>query len=89
MINKPPSKKSQESYWVANLTVVSILLAIWGMVAFVACIFLIGWLNQFKMGNVGFGFWMAQQGSILVFVALVLIYALAMDRIDRRFDQGE
>ncbi|MEO1185468.1 MAG: sodium/substrate symporter small subunit, partial [Cyanobacteria bacterium J06636_27] len=34
--------------------------------------------------GVPFGFWMAQQGSILVFVALIFIYAVQMDKLDRK-----
>jgi putative solute:sodium symporter small subunit len=41
-------------------------------------------LNQFHLGGFPLGFWFAQQGSIYVFIILTLVYALAMDRIDRR-----
>jgi putative solute:sodium symporter small subunit len=30
------------------------------------------------------GFWFAQQGAIIMFVVLILIYALAMGRFDRK-----
>jgi putative solute:sodium symporter small subunit len=40
-------------------------------------------LNAFSFGGIPFGFWMAQQGSIFVFVALILIYAVLSDRADR------
>ncbi|MEL7497275.1 MAG: DUF4212 domain-containing protein [Planctomycetota bacterium] len=94
---KPPTSKSEQkrsstrssTYWAANLKVVGILLTIWFLVAFVGSIFSIEWLNQFRFGTIGFGFWLAQQGSIFVFVLLVLIYALWMDRIDRQYDVGE
>ncbi len=42
-----------------------------------------------KIGNLGLGFWFAQQGSIFVFVLLVLIYAVVMDFVDRRYDLGD
>ena len=78
-----------QSYWRANLRVVAILLSIWFLVAYVGSIFCIEWLNSFQVGILGMGFWFAQQGSIFVFVALVLIYAVWMDRLDRKFEQGE
>lgn len=81
--------RNRRSYWRANLTVVSILLSIWFIVAFVGSIFAIQWLNQFSVGKLGAGFWLAQQGSIFVFAVLVLIYALWMDRVDRKFEVGE
>ena len=38
--------------------------------------------------SVPLGFWFAQQGAIVVFVVLVLVYAIAMDRIERRLARG-
>ena len=40
-------------------------------------------LNAFRLGGFPLGFWFAQQGSILIFVALIGVYALAMRRLDR------
>ena len=42
-------------------------------------------LNEYTLPGTGYplGFWFAQQGSIIVFVILVLVYALAMNRLDR------
>ena len=37
------------------------------------------------IGHAPFGFWMAQQGAILGFVGLLIIYAIAMNRLDRRY----
>lgn len=73
------------NYWRANLRLTAILLLIWFLAGFAAPILGIEWLNQFRVGNLGAGFWMAQQGSIISFVLIVLVYALLMDRLDRRF----
>ena len=81
--------KDMRVYWHANLRVVAILLAIWFGVGYGCSIFFIESLNTIQIGSVGLGFWLAQQGSIFVFVILVLIYALWMDRLDRQFDVGE
>lgn len=81
--------KRPSSYWNENLVVVSILLLIWFVVGFGCSIFLIEPLNQFKVGQLGLGFWIAQQGSIFVFVLLVLIYAVWMDRVDRKHGVGD
>jgi len=84
-MNDPePKSDNAQKYWRSNLTLVTVLLSIWAVAGFGLSIFLIEWVNQFKIGSIGFGFWMAQQGSIFVFVVLVLVYALAMDWIDRR-----
>ncbi|NRA96500.1 MAG: DUF4212 domain-containing protein, partial [Planctomycetes bacterium] len=47
-------------------------------------------LNEVEVGGFKLGFWFAQQGSIIVFVLLILIYALGMNRLDRRYrDEAE
>ena len=46
-------------------------------------------LNQIRLGQVGLGFWIAQQGAIFVFVILVTLYAFWMDRVDRKHDVGD
>lgn len=83
------STKNAQRYWIANLKIVSVLMGIWFLVAYVASILGIQWLNQFKIGNLGLGFWMAQQGSIFVFVVLVFVYAIWMDWLDRKHEVGD
>lgn len=80
-----PGVGRDSNYWRANLRLTAILLLIWFLAGFAAPILGIEWLNQFRVGNLGAGFWMAQQGSIIAFVLIVLVYALLMDRLDRRF----
>ena len=65
-----------QQYWRSNLRIVAVLMAIWFVVAFCISIFFIQPLNSFTIGKLGLGFWFAQQGSIFVFVLLVLAYAL-------------
>ena len=43
-------------------------------------------LNTIKLGGFPLGFWFAQQGSILVFVVLIWVYARLMDRLDVEYD---
>ena len=77
------------SYWRSNLTLVIVLLAIWAVAGFGLSIFLIETVNQFKIGSVGFGFWMAQQGSIYVFCILIFVYVRLMNKLDKEFDVDE
>ena len=81
--------KDLHKYWRDNLRIVAVLLTIWLVVAYGCSILFIEQLNQIRIGNVGLGFWFAQQGSIFVFIALVLVYALWMDRLDRKYDVGD
>jgi putative solute:sodium symporter small subunit len=78
-----------KQYWRANLLVLAGLLSIWFVASSVLSIFLVEPLNEFKIGGFPLGFWIAQQGSILVFILLVLAYALIMRRLDRKYDVHE
>ncbi len=81
-------RSKRQNYWHSNLRIVGILLCIWFIVGYGCGIFFIEQLNQIRIGSIGLGFWFAQQGAIFVFVLLVLIYAVWMDRLDRRH-QGD
>lgn len=83
------SSDQSNSYWKDNLVVVSLLLFIWFVVGYVCAIFFIEPLNTIQVGKLGLGFWIAQQGSIFVFVVIVLAYALWMDRLDRKHSVGD
>lgn len=78
------SPRPHRAYWRSNLRLIACLLSVWAAVAFGLSLSLAPWLNQWKIGNLPLGFWWAQQGSILVFVALVFIYAWRLDRLDRK-----
>ena len=80
-MNDNPSK----AYWRANTRLIRNLLIVWGFASVVCSILLVEPLNRIPLGNVPFGFWMAQQGSVYIFVVLIFIYARRMDVLDRRF----
>jgi len=46
-------------------------------------------LNEFKIGGFPFGFWMAHQGSIYIFVVLIFVYAYLMNRLDKEYGVDE
>ena len=77
-----------KAYWRANITLILSLLAVWAIVSYGCSILLVDWLNRFSFGNLELGFWFAQQGSIYVFVVLIFVYALMMDRIDKKHGVG-
>jgi len=72
-------------YWRDNLRMLAALLLVWFAVSFGCGILLVEPLNQLRVAGFPLGFWFAQQGSIYVFVALILVYARWMDRLDRRY----
>ncbi len=82
-------EKSMQQYWKANQRYMVILLTIWALVSYVFGIFFVNEMNAFYLGGFPLGFWFAQQGSIYVFVLIILAYFLLMDRLDKKFDVHE
>ena len=62
----------------------AVLLVLWAAVGLGCGVLFADWLNQFQLGGFPLGFWFAQQGSIVTFVALILVYALLLNRLERR-----
>ena len=56
---------------------------IWFIVSFGFGILLRPMLAGIKIGGTDLGFWFAQQGSILVFLVLIFVYAWRMNKLDR------
>ena len=72
------------AHWRANNRLTLILLIIWASVSLGGGVLFVEFFNRFTIGNLPLGFWIAQQGSIYVFVLLIFVYAIMMDRSDRR-----
>ena len=77
------------AYWKANLKIVAVLLAIWAFVSFGLGILFRPLLSGITFGGTDLGFWVAQQGSIYVFLILIFYYAWRMNKLDREFDVHE
>ena len=82
-------EKNKNLYWKLNLTIVGSLLAIWFMVSFGAGILFSESLDQFEIAGFKLGFWFAQQGSIIIFVLLIVLYCFLMNKLDKRFNVEE
>ena len=76
---------NSKNYWKANLKIVLILLSFWFLSSFGAGILFRDLLDKIKLGGFNLGFWFAQQGSILVFVFLIVAYCILMNRLDRKY----
>ena len=79
------SDKSAYDYWRSNIKIVLSLLSVWFFISFVCGILLVDVLDNFRIGGFKLGFWIAQQGSIYVFVVLIYVYIYLMDRLDDRY----
>lgn len=76
-------------YWKQNLRLLIVLLTIWFSVSFLCGIILVDTLNAYTIGGFPLGFWFAQQGSILVFVAIIFTYVYRMNRLDKAYGYTE
>jgi putative solute:sodium symporter small subunit len=85
-INSTKIKELLTKYWRKNLWLMTGLLFIWAVTGLGCGILFADWLNQFQLFGTGYplGFWFAQQGSIISFVLLILVYCLLMNRIDEK-----
>ena len=45
--------------------------------------------HGFRLGGFKLGFWIGQQGAVYVFVLIILIYVILMNRLDKKFNIEE
>ena len=83
-VHDPRFVESIDRYWRANLRIMAVLLLAWAAVGLGCGVLLADTLNRFRLDGFPLGFWFAQQGSIVAFVLLILIYALSLNRLDAR-----
>ncbi|WP_237066358.1 DUF4212 domain-containing protein [Microbulbifer guangxiensis] len=83
------SEKHADQYWKENLRMMLTLLSIWFAVSFGAGILFVEELNTIRLGGFKLGFWFAQQGSIYVFLALIVVYVVKMNKLDRKYNVHE
>ncbi|GAD21011.1 DUF4212 domain-containing protein [Acidovorax sp. MR-S7] len=58
------------------------LLLVWVLVSFVACYFARD--LQFPVGQWPLSYWIASQGAVLMFIAIVCVYCAAMSYFERQ-----
>ena len=77
------------AYWRANVRLIVLCLVIWALVSYRFGILLRPLLSGIPVGGTDLGFWFAQQGSILTFLALVFFYSWRMNKLDKEFGLEE
>ena len=73
------------AYWKENLRYIIVLLSIWFAVSYGAGILFANALDKVKIGGFPLGFWFANQGSLVVFVLLIVVYVRLMNALDRKY----
>jgi putative solute:sodium symporter small subunit len=77
-------------YWRKNLVITAVLLAIWFVATFVEA-----WyareLNQVSFLGFPLGFYMSAQGSLIIYVVIIWVYAKYMQNLDKEYgvDEGD
>jgi putative solute:sodium symporter small subunit len=81
------SSKNVDRYWKKNIQIVSILLLVWFVASFGFGIIFVNDLDEISFFGFKLGFWFAQQGSILIFVAIIFVYIRLMKNLDQEFNK--
>ncbi|EWS55347.1 MULTISPECIES: DUF4212 domain-containing protein [unclassified Methylibium] len=79
--------EQQRLYWQKNLRLTSILLAIWFVATFVMAYF----ARELSFSFFGwpFSFYMAAQGSLIIYLIIIWVYARTMNRLDQEHGVAE
>ncbi len=81
--------KELQAYWKENLIYIVVLLSIWFFVSFFCGIMVVDELDAVRLGGFPLGFWFANQGSMITFVALIWVYVWLMNKLDIKYDVHE
>lgn len=71
-----------DRYWTRNLRLMAVLLFVWAVAGLGCGVLFADVLNRWYLGGFPLGFWFAQQGSVVIYVLLILIYAVCLNRLD-------
>ena len=85
MADPESSQQRRRDYWRENLRIMAWLLAVWFLVSYGCGILFVDELNKISLSGFQLGFWMAQQGSIYVFVVLIFVYVRLMNKLDQKY----
>jgi len=80
--------ENQRLYWQKNLRLTAILLAIWFVVTFVMAYFARE-LSSITFFGWPLSFYMAAQGSLIIYVVIIGVYARTMNRLDQEHGVAE
>lgn len=86
-VHDPRIAAAIHRYWRKNVRVMGACLAAWAVAGLGCGVLFADTLNRFRFFGFPLGFWFAQQGSIIIFVLLILVYGLALNRLDAQHHQ--
>jgi putative solute:sodium symporter small subunit len=77
--------QQKQEYWRYNVRLTVVLLAIWFIAAYLISGVFAAQFNQFTFLGFPLGYYMAAQGSLVIFVIEIAVYAYLMNRRDIRY----
>jgi putative solute:sodium symporter small subunit len=77
-----------EGYWSKTMNLMYVMMGLWVFFGYVIHLF-VKPLNAIVIAGFPVGFYMAAQGSLIVFVVMLFWFARKQDRIDREFGVAE
>lgn len=83
-----PKSKALQIYWRKTLRITAFLLAVWFVATFAVVYYAVD-LNRITFLGFPFGFFMAAQGSLIIYVVVVWFYARYMNRLDKEYGVAE
>jgi putative solute:sodium symporter small subunit len=83
------TEEQKQAYWRYNARLTMILLAIWFVVAYLLGGVFAGSLNNVTFIGFPLGYYVAAQGSLIVFVVEIAVYAKLMNRKDEEYGLTE
>jgi putative solute:sodium symporter small subunit len=81
---------NDQAHWKRTTALMLTHLGVWVFFGYIVHMF-VNTLNQFTIPILQFplGFYMAAQGSLIVFVVMLFVFAWQQDKIDREFGVAE
>ena len=79
------TEQQKKDYWHYNLRLTVILLAIWFVVGYLLSGVWAAELNKVSFLGFPFGYYMAAQGSLIIFVIEIAVYARLMNKKDLEY----
>ena len=82
------SQSKDNGYWEKTSRLMVIMMSLWAFFGFIVHMFVVP-LNGIRVFGFPLGFYMAAQGSLVVFVGMLFWFAKAQDNIDRECGVSE
>jgi putative solute:sodium symporter small subunit len=87
-MRETPMDDRTEAYWDRTKRLMWVMMALWVVFGYVIHFFVTP-LNNIRIAGFPLGFYMASQGSLIVFVVMLFWFAKKQDQIDRESGVAE